>query len=132
MPSVLLCEDNDPLRTAMRTLLVVRGYDCVEASTGRTGLQLLRRHVPDAIVVDLKLPEVSGLEVILWARRQYPDLRILAVSGMPDRYLQEALRAGADYFLRKPFAPAEILDAVERTLGGERIEPADEPVGFSA
>jgi CheY-like chemotaxis protein len=132
MANLLLCEDNDPLRLAMRTLLEGRGYRCTEACTGREAIAAMRRDSFDGLVVDLILPEVRGAEVIAWTRASFPKLPILAITGRQERYGNEALRAGAAHVLYKPFVPREFLEILEATLTGVRENAPSEPIRFTA
>lgn len=116
--TVLICEDEAPLRELVR-LSLGSHYRFLEARDGRTALELVRKHRPDVVVLDVMLPGVSGLEV-LRAVRSDPELRgtrVVAISAWV--HLEgEALAAGADSFVGKPFDPQELRSAVENLLSG--------------
>lgn len=116
--TVLICEDEEPLRELIRVSLGA-SHRFLEASDGKTGLQLAFEHRPDVIVLDVMLPGVSGLDV-LRALRSDPELAgtpVVAISAWV--HLEgEALAAGADGFVGKPFDPQELRSTVENLLSG--------------
>ena len=117
--TVLICEDEDPLRELVR-LSLGDSHRFFEARDGRTALELVRERRPDVVVLDVMLPGVSGLDV-LRALRADPELagtRVVAISAWV--HLEgEALAAGADGFVGKPFDPQELRSTVENLLSGQ-------------
>ncbi len=106
---VLLIEDEEPMRRFLRHALAAQGYHVVEATTGAEGLQLAASHNPDLVMLDLGLPDVDGLEVTRrlreWTRA---PIIILSARGQELPKVQ-ALDAGADDYLTKPFGLQELL-----------------------
>jgi DNA-binding response OmpR family regulator len=121
MPRILLIDDEEPLRTLLRTTLERAGYEVIEASDGKIGLQLLAESSVDLVITDLVMPEKEGLETILELRRQNSSAKIIAISGggrmNPKVNLAMAEQFGALCTLAKPFSQQEILDAVAEALG---------------
>ena len=124
--TVLVIDDEVQIRRLLRITLEAAGYCVVEAETGRLGLQEAARCQPDAIVLDLGLPDLGGLEVLRqlreWSRA--PVLVLTVIAGEADKVA--ALDAGADDYLTKPFGAAELsarLRAILRRAPGEN-EPA--------
>ncbi|MEV7276149.1 response regulator transcription factor [Streptomyces sp. NPDC093111] len=116
MTRVLLVEDDPDLSLALRVLLTRRGYEVSLAADGREGLRLLFAERPALMVLDLLLPELDGWQV-LDRTRDMSDLPVLVLSGLgtvDDRV--RGLRSGADDYLVKPFAQAELLARVEALL----------------
>ncbi|MFD3969793.1 response regulator [Streptomyces cyaneofuscatus] len=109
MPRVLVVEDDSQLVRALTINLQARSYDVEEASDGGTALRLAATHKPDAILLDLGLPDMDGVEVIK-AIRVWSRMPILVLSA---RHLSEdkvrALDAGADDYVTKPFSMDELL-----------------------
>jgi two-component system KDP operon response regulator KdpE len=123
---VLLVEDERPLLRALAMNLVARGYAVTEAETGTKALTALADHKHDAIVLDLGLPDMSGVEVIR-AVRQFaatPIIVLSARSGSSDKV--EALDLGADDYVTKPFSMDELLARLRAT--SRRVTTADEAV----
>ncbi len=106
---VLVIEDDDPIRRFLNAALSNAGYEVVEAETGRMGLTQIMARVPDLIVLDLGLPDMDGMELIQRIREwsQVPII-ILSARGREDDKVN-ALNAGADDYLTKPFSVPELL-----------------------
>src|SRR5215469_5044869 len=113
---VLIVEDQAELVRALRINLRARQYDVVTARTGRETLALAASHPPDAIILDLGLPDIDGTEVIVELRRWYRS-PIIVLSGRtsPGDKIG-ALDAGADDYVTKPFAMAELLARLRAAL----------------
>jgi two-component system, OmpR family, KDP operon response regulator KdpE len=123
---VLLVEDEKPLLRALALNLVARGYAVTEAETGTRALTALADQRHDAIVLDLGLPDMSGVDVIR-AVRAYattPIIVLSARSGSADKV--EALDLGADDYVTKPFSMDELLARLRAT--SRRTSAADEPL----
>lgn len=114
--TILICDDEPTLRELVRAS-VNGGYRFAEASDGFLAIELARELEPDAIVLDLMLPRLSGLEVLQKLReeeslREIPVLVMTAWNDTEDA----ALAAGASSFIRKPFDPDDLRFAVEEML----------------
>jgi len=110
---VLVIEDNPDLRALVRLALEGAGHEVLTATHGQEGLAYLNGHAVDAVVTDLFMPEMDGIEVIAALRRQFPGVRIVAMSGRPGvDYLSVAKELGAARILRKPFMMDELISAV--------------------
>ena len=120
MPSVLIVDDDDQVRTVLRKALAGMGYDALESADGQDAVRRCREHCPDVLVVDLIMPGKEGLETIQEIRQFRPDAKIVAISGggmaNPATYLHVAERLGADRILSKPFDPSELLEVLEDLL----------------
>jgi CheY-like chemotaxis protein len=117
--TILICDDEAPMRELVRVVLVDGGYEFVEAADGLECLELARELTADLLVLDLMLPSMSGLEVVA-ALRSDPLLAGLPIVVMSawDHMREEALAAGAARFVGKPFEPGELRAAVAELLGG--------------
>ena len=110
---VLVIEDNGDLRNLVRLALEGAGHEVLTATQGVEGLAYLNGHAVDAVVTDLFMPEMDGIEVIAQLRRQFPGVKIVAMSGRPGvDYLAVAKELGAARILRKPFGMDDLLTAV--------------------
>ena len=124
---ILIADDDPQILRALRITLSARGYEVVTAQDGREALKLATDRHPDIIVLDLGMPGVTGIEVIE-AVRAWSAVPILVVSGRSDSVDKvEALDAGADDYVTKPFAADELLARI-RALGRRTPGVADEPV----
>jgi sigma-B regulation protein RsbU (phosphoserine phosphatase) len=107
---VLLIDDDDAVRRTFRRVLEHAGLRVEEASSGEEGLSSCRRHAPSVVLLDLRMPEMDGLDVLSTIVREHPETPVIVVSGhgtMDDAV--EALRRGAWDFVSKPFSDNQIL-----------------------
>lgn len=124
MINVLLIDDHVLVRSGIREILQeVKGISVIgEASTGSEGLELTQRLNPDLIVLDLKLPDQSGLEVTQKVLRLNPDIKILVVSSVVnDLFLFRLLEAGANGYITKEAKPEIFIQAIKSVLDGKTV-----------
>jgi two-component system cell cycle response regulator DivK len=116
---VLIVEDNDLNMKLFHDLLEAHGYDTLQTKDGMEALRLARQHHPDLILMDIQLPEVSGLEVTKWIKED-DDLRaipIIAVTAFAMKGDEEKIReGGCEAYIAKPISVANFLLTVERFL----------------
>jgi CheY-like chemotaxis protein len=117
--TILVVEDDDGVRGVLRRALLAAGYRVLEASTGPAALDIAEHHGPtlDAIVADIQLPRLSGVDLIRAVRQWRPDIRVLLISG--EIVEIEALLGLADTptaYLAKPFRPPELVNALRELL----------------
>jgi len=116
MTRILVIDDEKPIRTLVRQMLEKAGYEVTEASDGKKGMTILREESSDLVITDILMPDQEGLQTIKELRRDYPEVKIIAISGGgavgPETYLQTARRFGADRTLTKPFSRDDLLRAV--------------------
>src|SRR3954451_4034422 len=119
-PRLLVVEDDDPIRTALRWALEDEGYDVAEASSGEEAVAVVATAAPDLMVVDLMLGPMDGFHGVLGVPRDHA-LRVIVVSARADTHdIVAALEVGADDYVTKPFEVKEItarLRALRRRSG---------------
>ena len=105
MATLLLVEDEEPIRRAMRRQLESSGYSVIAASDAGEALRLASEHRGDIhlVIADLSLPGVTGVQVVELLRAQRPGLPALYISGHADENLVKAYMSASDGFLEKPF-----------------------------
>jgi PAS domain S-box-containing protein len=107
---ILTIDDERAVRTSLRAFLEDHGYEVLEADNGRLGLEIFERERPDLVLVDLRMPEIDGLEVVSRVVEMSPDTPIIVVSGTGTiRHAVDAARQGAWDFLLKPIEDLEVL-----------------------
>ena len=107
---VLVIEDNAELLEYLRLALEMQDYQVLTAEHGRAALAYLDGHRVDAVITDLFMPEMDGIETVAALRKQFPDIRVVAMSGRPGvDYLAVARELGVKHTLRKPFEITELL-----------------------
>jgi len=126
LPRVLVLDDEAQILRALRVILRDAGFEAVTASTGEEALDRAAVKPPQAAIVDLMLPDIDGVEVTR-RLREWSEMPILVLSavGEEDRKV-EALAAGADDYVTKPFGPRELvarLEAALRRAAPEGAEP---------
>ena len=113
---VLLIEDERTIRGFMQAILTANGYDVLMAGTGAMANTMISSHCPDLIILDLGLPDMDGM-TILRSVREWSKIPILVVSARShERDKVEALDAGADDYLAKPFGMMELISRVNALL----------------
>ena len=115
-PLILIAEDERPIRHFIKVSLETQKYSCLEAQDGSNALLLITSHHPDIVILDLGLPDMDGLEVIRKVR-EWSRVPIIVVSARGhEREKVEALDAGADDYLTKPFSVPELLARIRVAL----------------
>ncbi|MGL4345834.1 MAG: response regulator [Cellulosilyticaceae bacterium] len=115
-PTVLIVEDDKPIRNFITVSLDLENYHCIEATSGKEAITLIASHRPDVIVLDLGLPDMDGIEVIRKVR-EWCKSKIIVVSARgQERDKIGALDAGADDYLTKPFGMGELLARIRVAL----------------
>jgi two-component system, OmpR family, KDP operon response regulator KdpE len=119
---ILVCDDEPQILRALRVILRDAGFEAVTAATGEEALDLAAVKPPEAAILDLMLPDIDGVEVTR-RLREWTKIPILVLSavGEEDRKV-EALAAGADDYVTKPFGPRELVARLEAVL--RRAAPA--------
>ncbi|MGY1915096.1 response regulator transcription factor [Blastococcus sp. HT6-30] len=126
---ILIVEDDDSIRTALRWALEDEGYDVAEAACGEDAVRMVGIAAPDMMIVDLMLGSMDGFAVIREVRRAH-DLPVVVVSARADTQdIVEALEVGADDYVTKPFQIKEITARLRalrrRTAAAPAGSPAD-------
>ncbi|HEY7378942.1 MAG TPA: response regulator transcription factor, partial [Steroidobacteraceae bacterium] len=123
MARVLIADDHAVVRAGLKQFLVEdRAISAVgEAATGRETLDRLRAETWDLVILDIGMPDRSGIDILQQIRSVHDRTRVLVLSGYPERqYALNVLRAGASGFIEKGTAPEELLRAVRAVLQGRR------------
>ena len=117
MLSVLIVDDQVQIRQLIRDALEGAGYHVEEARDGKAGLERYREQFADLVLMDILMPDQDGLEAIMAFRREFPDSRIIAMTGGTDgigvpNFLDVATMLGARRILQEPFELQALFDAV--------------------
>lgn len=125
MARILVIDDEESIRTALRRALELDGHEVVVGGDGEEGERLFRENPADLVIVDIIMPKKEGVEVIKDLSADYPDLKIIAMSGgarMVEgddlQFLLEVTKShGADRTFMKPFDLSAMMEAVGELLG---------------
>jgi CheY-like chemotaxis protein len=115
---ILVVDDEDALRIVLGTQLKGHGYSVSSAADGDIAIQMLGFEYFDLILLDLKMPNVDGYEVLKYVKIKHPATKVIILTGFAD--LKNALDTkglGADMFLGKPYELSDLLTAIHRLLG---------------
>lgn len=118
MATILIIDDEEPVRALLRTMLEAAGHQVAEAPDGRQGLALYRAHPVDLVITDLHMPELNGLDLILELTRAFLHVKVIAISGAhdPELSFDRAKLLGARRTLQKPFGMDALLKIVDYEL----------------
>lgn len=124
MASVLVVDDQDVIRTMMGAFLRRYGFSVEVAESGTAALLALERRSFDLLITDLLMPDKAGLETIRETARRWPQMRIIAMSGLggTESGLGQARQLGAHATVIKPFQTDELLNAIHGVLGTTRTD----------
>jgi DNA-binding NarL/FixJ family response regulator len=97
-----------------------------EASSGREAIQRFREHTPDVTLMDLRLPDMSGIDAMMAIRSEFPDARIIILTTFAgDVEIQRALQAGARAYILKSMPPKELVEVIRQVYAGKKRIPAE-------
>lgn len=129
--TVLIVDDEAPIREMIAVALQIAGYQCLEAENAQIAHALIVDHQPDIILLDWMMPEISGLELARSLKREPMSAEIpiimLTARGEEDNKIQ-GLEAGADDYITKPFSPRELIARLKAVLRRTAIAGIDETI----
>jgi DNA-binding response OmpR family regulator len=124
----LIVDDDYSVCTMLVDKFSREGYECDSCGEGELALDLMQRHAYDALVLDLMMPGLSGLEILITAKKSHPRTAFIIVTGMNDvKLAEQALRQGADDYLVKPIRLGELVTSVARAIENKRRENTERP-----
>ncbi len=132
MSRFLVIDDDAIFCEMIKAVLESAGHSVEAATNGRLAISSYRKQPHDLVITDLIMPEIEGIEIIMELKRDYPDVKIIAISGggrFADgpRCLKMAAELGASDILAKPFTPKQLLDSVSGLTTDAAAEPFAQP-----
>lgn len=126
MANVLILEDSQPLLRQFRKILEQDGHSVTTSEDGAIAYDRETLATVDVMITDLMMPQVTGIEAILQAKKARPDLKVIAISGggmsVDDDYLSACLEFGASAVLQKPFEHEVLIETLHTVLGSGGAE----------
>lgn len=117
MKKILIADDEASLRFLISEILKINQYEIYEADNGTTALELANKVEPDLLILDVKMPGLTGYEVVTEYRKSGKDTKIIMLTAEDkSRDKDDAFSSGTDYFMIKPFNPYDLLELVESIL----------------
>lgn len=118
MAKIMVVDDAEFLRVRIKKLLVGAGHDVVEANNGKVAIQTYQAESPDAVLMDITMPEMDGLAALKEIKAVDANACIVMLTALgQESVVLEAIKAGAKDFVVKPFEPDRILAALNKVLG---------------
>lgn len=116
--TILVIEDNTIISEYIEIFLQEAGYKVILAGNGNKGLEIIQNTPVNIVITDLVMPGKTGMGTIQDIRRNYPEIKIIAMSGSDNKeeYLKLALLFGAESYVQKPFTPDVMLKEVRKVL----------------
>ena len=122
LTNVLVIDDDKHIRDACCQILVKDHYDVTEAEDGLQGLEFLKNKVYDIVILDLKMPGISGMSVLKKIKENYPDTAVIIITGYATvESAVEAMKVGANDFLPKPFTPDALRVIIKRVVEKRKL-----------
>lgn len=126
MKRILVIDDDIQVRQLLRQILEREGYQVLDAPDGKKGLELYRQSPTDLVITDIIMPEKEGIETIMELKRDFPDVKIIAISGGSrvldkENCLENAKILGALQIFTKPFDRKELLQAIQELLSNAPV-----------
>src|SRR4030042_2217598 len=116
MKHILVVDDNLMMRKLIRNLFHAENIEIEEATNGVEGLEIIKQHPVDLIITDIIMPKMEGLELIMNIRRDFPNTKIIAISGGKPYYLYMAKKLGIEGIFNKPLNHQIFLKAVKKVI----------------
>jgi len=120
MARILIIDDDLQIREMMEQMLQKEGYETISASDGQIAMKICWKNPADIVITDIIMPEKEGIETIVELKREFPGIKIIAMSGGgrigPEHYLKMAKGLGASRTFTKPVKREDILKAIKELL----------------
>lgn len=117
MKKILVIDDEHIVRVSCQRTLTPAGFEVIIATSGSEGLELLEKGPVDLVLLDLKMPDMDGVEVLNKIKAKWPDTNVMMVTGYSSvETAVKTLKLGAINYVEKPFTPDSLLQAVNEVL----------------
>jgi DNA-binding response OmpR family regulator len=117
---ILIVDDDPDITEFMGDRLAAYGFDVQIVESARSCYEAVAARTPDLVLLDIQMPEISGLDALRELKRTHPDLPVLMVSAATAKgAMEEPLKLGAEGYVLKPFEPGDLMDKIHGILGSE-------------
>lgn len=123
---ILVIDDTKNIRLMLSKCLSMQGYDVDTADNGHDGIELFKQHEYHIVMLDIRMPQMSGTEVLRAIKEIKHDVSVIIITAFPTiKNAVECIKMGAVDYLRKPFTPDKIKKVIEALEGRKNISPGD-------
>ncbi len=120
MKKILIVDDEKDVTLVLKEFFASKGYETLTAFSGREAMDLLNNPGIGLILLDMQMPDMSGIEILKKAKSAYKDIKVIVLTGFSDEYKEEAEKIGCDAFLTKPFSVKALITVAESVLNGKK------------
>jgi len=111
--TILVIDDDERVRTLLRDILLLGGFQVIEASDGKSGIGYFEKGRFDMVLTDLGMPEMNGWEVVRWIKSRAPQIPVALITGWGTNLDEDKIKeSGVDWIIGKPFQVNEILETL--------------------
>lgn len=122
-PSILVVDDESAILVSLGILFKNEGFEVATAQGGKVGLEALEKHPPDVLITDIRMPGISGMDILATARQQYPEMPVILMTAQAElRTAIDAVNQGAFQYIQKPFETAALVALCRRAYEHRRLK----------
>jgi two-component system, NtrC family, response regulator AtoC len=119
---LLIIEDDETISLSLKSFFRTRGYNVMTALTAEEGLNIALKQIPDTVILDLRLPDANGIDVMKDIKKSYPEISVIIMTGYGEvKEAVDAMTCGAEYYFQKPINLDELAIIVEKSIGIKQI-----------
>ena len=117
MIKFLIVDDEPDVVNQVKDLFELRNYAVITATSGEKALELVKKENPNIIILDIRMPGITGMDVLKEVRKNYPKMRVIMLTGVEDDATRQmAMGLGASGYLTKPYSYSELLDMSRKLI----------------
>lgn len=111
MIKFLIVDDEPDVVDSVSELFTLRNYNVITATSGTKALEMVKKEKPNIIILDIRMPDINGIDVLKEVKKNYPKIRVIMLTGVEDESTKNmAIGLGASGYLTKPYSYSELLD----------------------
>jgi len=117
MIKFLIVDDEQDVVDNVSELFTLRNYNVITATSGTKALELVKKENPNIIILDIRMPDISGMDVLKEVRKNYPKIRVIMLTGVEDEETKNmAIGLGASGYLTKPYSYSELIELSRKLI----------------
>ena len=117
MIKFLIVDDEPDVVDSVSELFTLRNYNVITATSGTKALELVKKENPNIIILDIRMPDINGIDVLKEVKKNYPKTRVIMLTGVEDESTKNmAMSLGASGYLTKPYSYSELLDMSRKLI----------------